>query len=76
MLVLSRKPLEAVIVGGVDGIERLLKVTVLEVKHGSVRLGFEAPADVPIHRSEIWERIQNDGLPDKPAGDLDQPVVW
>lgn len=76
MLVLSRKPLEAVIVGGQDGIERLLKVTVLEVKHGSVRLGFEAPADVPIHRSEIWERIQSDGLPDKPSGDLDAPIVW
>ncbi len=76
MLVLSRKPLEAVIVGGHDGIERLLKVTVLEVKHGSVRLGFEAPDDVPIQRSEIWERIQSDGLPDKPSEDLDAPIVW
>lgn len=76
MLVLSRKPLEAVVIGGQDGIERLLKVTVLEVKHGSVRLGFEAPDDVPIHRSEIWERIQNGGLPDEPAADLGQSVVW
>ena len=64
MLVLSRKPLEAVVVGGADGIERLLKVTVLEIKNGSVRLGFEAPDDVPVHRSEIWERIQSGGVPD------------
>ncbi len=63
MLILSRKPLEAVVVGGADGNEHLLKVTVLEIKHGSVRLGFEAPVDVPVHRWEIWERIQSDELP-------------
>ena len=65
MLVLSRKPLEAIVVGGADGIERLLKVTVLEIKHGSVRLGFEAAAEVPVHRGEIWERIQSGGLSKK-----------
>ena len=75
MLVLSRKPLEAVVVGGADGVERLLKVTVLEIKHGSVRLGFEATAEVPVHRWEIWERIQSDGLPAKPVGELDTSVV-
>ena len=63
MLVLSRKLREAVVIGGSDGIERLMKVTVLEVKNGSVRLGFEAAADIPVHRWEIWERIQNGGLP-------------
>ena len=76
MLVLSRKPLEAVVVGGGDGIERLVKVTVLEIKHGSVRLGFEAPADVPVHRWEVWERIQNRGLPSMPAIDLEPTVAW
>ena len=75
MLVLSRKPLEAVVVGAADGFSRLLKVTVLEIKHGSVRLGFEAPDDVPVHRSEIWDRIQSGDLPVNPSGDLEQSVV-
>ncbi len=75
MLVLSRKPLEAVVVGGADGFERLLKVTVLEIKHGSVRLGFEAADDVPVQRWEIWERLQSDGQPGKTVAEFDQSVV-
>ncbi len=65
MLVLSRKQEEAIVVVGDDGFEPLLKVTVLEIKHGKVRLGIEAPADVPVHRWEIWERIQSESLPGK-----------
>lgn len=76
MLTLSRKPLEAVVVGGVDGFERLLKVTVLEIKHGSVRLGFEAAADVPVNRWEIWDRPQDDGPPRQPTGDHEPSIVW
>lgn len=75
MLVLSRKPLESVVVGGAEGIERLVKVTVLEIKHGSVRLGFETAAEIPIHRWEIWERIQNGELPDKASLAVAQPVL-
>jgi carbon storage regulator CsrA len=66
MLVLSRKIQEAVIVGGSDGFERILKVIVLEFKGGSVRLGFEADAGVPIHRWEVWERIRAGALPESP----------
>jgi len=58
MLVLSRKCQEAVVVGGANGLERLLKVTVLGISKGTVRLGFEAEDDVPVHRLEVWERIQ------------------
>jgi carbon storage regulator CsrA len=58
MLVLSRKNQESVVVGGSDCFERLLKITVLEIKGGCVRLGFEADADIPIYRSEVWEHIQ------------------
>jgi carbon storage regulator len=57
MLVLSRKIQESVVVGGSDRFERMLKVTVLEIKGGKVRLGFEADSDVPVHRAEVWERI-------------------
>ena len=76
MLVLSRKTLEAVVVGNTDGLKPLLKVTVLEVKNGSVRLGFEAAAEVPIHRWEIWERIQNEGLPSKSSEELELAIAW
>ena len=61
MLVLSRKTEESVVVGGADGFHRLLKVTVLEIKGGRVRLGFEVDADVPVHRAEVWERIHGNG---------------
>ena len=57
MLVLSRKSRESVVVGGSDAFHRLLKVTVLEIQGSHVRLGFEVDADVPVHRSEVWERI-------------------
>ena len=65
MLVLSRKQLEAVAVGKTDDIEGLLKVTVLEIKQGRVRLGFEVAADVFVHRWEVWECIQRENLLDK-----------
>jgi carbon storage regulator len=58
MLVLSRKSMESVVVGGSGRFERMLKVTVLEIKNGSVRLGFEADASIAVHRAEVWERIR------------------
>jgi carbon storage regulator CsrA len=58
MLVLSRKNHESVIVGGSAGFERMLKVTVLEIDSGKVKLGFEVDKEVPVHRWEVWERIQ------------------
>jgi carbon storage regulator CsrA len=56
MLVLSRKNQESVVVGGSDGFHRLLRVKV-EVRGANVKLGFEVDADVPVHRAEVWERI-------------------
>lgn len=50
------------VVGGSGGFEHLLKVTVLEINGGKVRLGFEVDKDVPVHRWEVWERIK-DGRP-------------
>jgi carbon storage regulator len=58
MLVLSRKNRESVVVGGADGIHRLFKVTVLGIKGTNVKLGFEVDPDVPVHRSEVWERVR------------------
>ncbi len=61
MLVLSRKSQESVVVGGSVGFESLLKVTVIEISGGTVRLGFEINKEVPVHRLEVWERIHGGG---------------
>jgi carbon storage regulator len=65
MLVLSRKKQEAVIVAGPGGESCLVKITVLEVRAGQVRLGFEADGDVAVHRCEVWQRLSafQDKLP-------------
>ena len=75
MLVLTRKCHESVAVGGSEGFERLLKVTVLEIDRGKVRLGFEVDRGVAVHRWEVWERIRAAGRPDSPAGGLAAPVA-
>ena len=61
MLVLTRTPQEFVVVGSADALERMLTVTVLAIRGGAVRLGFEACSDFPIHRGEVWERVQAGG---------------
>lgn len=50
MLVLSRKPNESLVIGG-D-----VEITILEVRGRRVRLGITAPADVAVHRREVWLR--------------------
>lgn len=51
MLILSRKPGDAILVG--DGI----RIVVVSADRGGVRLGIEAPADVTILREEIVQQI-------------------
>jgi carbon storage regulator CsrA len=75
MLVLSRKHKEAVVVGGSDGFERVLKVTVLDIKGGTVKLGFEIDASVPVHRLEVWERIRSRAGPESQAPDPAAPAA-
>ena len=59
MLVLSRKNRESVVVGGGGGLDRVLKVTVLGIAGGKVKLGFEVDCDIPVHRLEVWEQIRS-----------------
>ena len=75
MLVLSRKTRESIIVGGGGGFLSLLKVTVLDIAAGKVRLGFEADGDVPVHRLEIWERMLANGELDGRGGGPEAPHV-
>ncbi len=54
MLMLSRTVGKAIIIG--DDI----RVVVTRVKRNQVYLGIEAPKEVAVHRSEIYDRIQDE----------------
>jgi Carbon storage regulator (could also regulate swarming and quorum sensing) len=52
------------------GFEHLLKVTVLEIRGASVKLGFEVDNVVPVHRWEVWERLLASSRLDAKSGDV------
>ena len=54
MLVITRKPGEKICLG--DDVT----VTVLDVVGSAVRLGIEAPAEIPVYRYEIWAAVQEE----------------
>lgn len=54
MLVLSRRDGERIVIG--DSIT----VTVLESREGQIRLGVDCPREIPVHRFEVYERIQRE----------------
>lgn len=56
MLIVTRSAEQAVVVGEFDGFERVLKVTVLAVRGGKVRLGFELLGDETVSDSDAWEQ--------------------
>ena len=70
MLVLSRQRDESIIIG--DNVQ----VTIVDIRGDKVRLGIEAPADIAVHRKEVFDAIQRenrkaagvtaDDLPDGP----------
>jgi carbon storage regulator CsrA len=64
MMVLSRKNNESIVIGGSSGFERLLKLTVLRVRDGTVKFGIEVADDVPVHRWEAIQRICAGAPPD------------
>ena len=54
MLVLSRHRDESIMIG--DNIV----VTIVDIRGDKVRLGIEAPSDIPVHRQEVYEAIQRE----------------
>ena len=52
MLVLSRKKSEQIV------INEDITITVVEIRGDKVRLGIEAPKEVPVHRQEVFDAIQ------------------
>jgi carbon storage regulator len=58
MLVLSRKKNESIV------INNDIRIVVVEIRGDKVRLGVEAPREVPVHRHEVYEAIQNSLQPE------------
>jgi len=54
MLVLSRKPLQSIMIGPA------IKITIVTVERNQVRIGIEAPRDVTILRDELIEAPHTD----------------
>ena len=66
MLVLSRQRDESIIIG--DNIV----ITIVDIRGDKVRLGINAPTEIPVHRQEVYEAIQRENLR---AGRLDPKDV-
>lgn len=54
MLVLSRHRDESIIIG--DNVV----VTIVDIRGDKVRLGINAPQDIPVHRQEVYDAIQRE----------------
>lgn len=54
MLVLSRQRDESIIIG--DNIV----LTIVDIRGDKVRLGIQAPKDIPVHRQEVYDAIQKE----------------
>ena len=56
MLILTRKVEESITIGN------RITVSVLEVRGNQVKLGIEAPRDIPVNRTEIFESIIRENI--------------
>ena len=65
MLILTRKLGESIAIGD------QIKVTLIDIQGRQVKIGVNAPRDVPIHRQEVYEKIQLENLRASRTSDLD-----
>jgi carbon storage regulator len=63
MLVLSRKKNESIV------INNDITIVVVEIRGDKVRLGVEAPKEVPVHRREVYDSIRRHEMTDNTVGD-------
>jgi carbon storage regulator len=66
VLQLTRKPGETIVIGDE------VRVQVIQIAGGAVRLGIDAPRSVPIYREEIWNAVSQENAAAAAAGDLPQ----
>ncbi len=69
MLVLSRKKNESIVIN--DDIT----IVVVEIRGDKVRLGVEAPKEVPVHRNEVYEAIRRNQTPSETAAPVEQDTT-
>lgn len=65
MLILTRKLGESIAIGDE------VRVTLIDVQGRQVKIGVSAPKNVPIHRLEVYEKIQGENLRASQTADLD-----
>ena len=61
MLVLSRQRDESIIIG--DNIV----ITIVDIRGDKVRLGIQAPIEIPVHRQEVYDAIQRENERSNPT---------
>jgi carbon storage regulator len=64
MLQLTRKPGETIVIG--DDV----RVQVIQIAGGAVRIGIDAPRSVPIYREEIWDAVREENAAAATASEL------
>ena len=66
MLVLSRKKNESIV------INNDITIVVVEIRGDKVRLGVDAPKEVPVHRREVYDAIRRNSHDDASATEESQ----
>lgn len=69
MLVLSRKLNESIV------IDDRIKIVVVDIRGDKVRLGIEAPKEVPVHRQEVYDAIKRANEQSRGSGPQGVPAA-
>ncbi|MGH9175442.1 MAG: carbon storage regulator CsrA [Vicinamibacterales bacterium] len=65
MLVLSRQRDESIVIGD------QIVITIVDIRGDKVRLGIQAPTEIPVHRQEVYDAIQREAAKANPAEPTD-----
>ncbi len=83
MLVLSRSKEEDVVIPlslgllkelVAEGKDIEIKVKVVDVRGDKIRIGFDAPLSIPVHRAEVWDRIMAQAHMTKVASEIGERI--